>query len=77
MSEKVEQLVDMISGLTVMELADLSTTLQDKFGVSASMPMAMAGAAVAGAGGEAAVEEQTEFTVMLLAAGDKKIQVIK
>lgn len=78
MSEKVDQLVDMISELTVMELADLSSTLQDKFGVSAAMPMAMAGAAMPGAaGGEAAAEEQTEFAVVLQAAGDKKIQVIK
>ncbi len=76
MSEKVETLVEQISGLTVMELADLSTALQDKFGVSAAMPMAAAGM-VPAAAAEAQAEEQTEFTVMLNAAGDKKIQVIK
>jgi large subunit ribosomal protein L7/L12 len=75
-SEKVETLVEQISGLTVMELADLSTALQDKFGVSAAMPMAAAGM-VPAAAAEAQAEEQTEFTVMLNAAGDKKIQVIK
>ena len=74
MSENVEKLVDMISELTVMELADLSSALQDKFGVSAAMPMMAAGAAAPAA---EAAEEQTEFNVILNAAGDKKIQVIK
>lgn len=77
MSEKVETLVEQISGLTVMELADLSSALQEKFGVSAAMPMAAAGMVPAGGAAEAQAEEQTEFTVMLNAAGDKKIQVIK
>ncbi len=78
MSDKVDKLVDDIAGLTVMELSDLSSRLQEKFGVSAAMPM-MAGGMMpgAGGGGEAAVVEQTEFNVMLLGAGDKKIQVIK
>jgi large subunit ribosomal protein L7/L12 len=76
-SEKVETLVEQISGLTVMELADLSSALQEKFGVSAAMPMAAAGMVPAAGAGEAQAEEQTEFTVMLNAAGDKKIQVIK
>jgi large subunit ribosomal protein L7/L12 len=76
-SEKVETLVEQISGLTVMELADLSSALQEKFGVSAAVPMAAAGAAPAAGAAEAQAEEQTEFTVMLNAAGDKKIQVIK
>jgi large subunit ribosomal protein L7/L12 len=76
-SEKVETLVEQISGLTVMELADLSSALQEKFGVSAAVPMAAAGVAPAGGAAEAQAEEQTEFTVMLNAAGDKKIQVIK
>ncbi len=77
MSDKVVKLVDEIAGLTVMELADLSSALQEKFGVSAAMPM-MAGPmqGVAAGGAEAAVE-QTEFNVMLNSAGDKKIQVIK
>jgi large subunit ribosomal protein L7/L12 len=62
--------------MTVMELADLNSALQDKFGVSAAVPMAAAAPAAGGAT-EAATEEQTEFAVMLNAAGDKKIQVIK
>lgn len=71
----VDQIIDMIEKMTVLELADLSKQLQDKFGVSAAMPVA---AAVAGAGpAEAAAEEQTEFDVVLTAVGDKKIQVIK
>ena len=77
MSEKVEKLVDEIAGLTVMELSDLSTALQDKFGVSAAMPMMAAGAMPVGAAGAEAAEEKTEFDVILTAAGDKKIQVIK
>lgn len=77
MSEKVEKLVDEIAGLTVMELSDLSSALQDKFGVSAAMPMMAGGAMPAGAAGAEAAEEKTEFDVILTAAGDKKIQVIK
>jgi large subunit ribosomal protein L7/L12 len=76
-SEKVEKLVDEIAGLTVMELSDLSSALQDKFGVSAAMPMMAGGAMPAGAAGAEAAEEKTEFDVILTAAGDKKIQVIK
>ncbi len=77
MSEKVEKLVEDIAGLTVMELSDLSTKLQDKFGVSAAMPM-MAGPMMGGGGAAAeAVAEKTEFNVVLTATGDKKIQVIK
>ena len=61
--------------MTVMELADLSKKLQDKFGVSAAMPVAVA--AAPGAGAAAAAEEKTEFDVILQSAGEKKIQVIK
>ncbi len=75
MSEKVSKLVEDIAGLTVMELADLSSALQEKFGVSAAMPM-MAAGPMPGVAAEAAVE-QTEFTVQLTGVGDKKIQVIK
>jgi len=74
-SEKITKLVDEVAGLTVMELADLSSALQEKFGVSAAVPM-MAGSMPGAAAAEAAIE-QTEFTVMLLSSGDKKIQVIK
>jgi large subunit ribosomal protein L7/L12 len=75
---KLEKLVDELSTLTVLEAAELSKLLEDKWGVSAAAPVAMA-AAPAAAGGAAAapVEEQTEFTVILTAGGDKKINVIK
>lgn len=75
-SPKVGEIIETISGLTVLELAELVKALEEKFGVSAAAPMMMAGAAPAGGGEEAAVE-QTEFDVVLNAAGDKKIQVIK
>lgn len=75
-SPKVGEIIETISGLTVLELAELVKALEDKFGVSAAAPVMMAGAAPAGGGDEAAAE-QTEFDVVLNAAGDKKIQVIK
>jgi large subunit ribosomal protein L7/L12 len=69
-------IVDQLSELTVMEAAELAKLLEEKWGVSAAAPVAMA--AMPGAGGEAAAaEEQTEFDVILLSPGDKKIQVIK
>ncbi len=75
----LEQLVEDLSALTVLEAAELSKLLEEKWGVSAAAPVAVA--AVAGgaaAGGEAAAaEEKTEFDVVLTAAGDKKINVIK
>jgi large subunit ribosomal protein L7/L12 len=74
-NETIDGIVEQISGLTAMELADLSKAIQDKFGVTAAAPVAFAGP-MAG-GGEAAAEEKTDFNVMLNAAGDKKIQVIK
>jgi len=73
----IDEIVDKISGLSAMDLADLSKAIQDKFGVSAAAPVAMMpGMAAGGAGGAEAAEEQTEFDVMLNALGDKKIQVI-
>jgi large subunit ribosomal protein L7/L12 len=73
----LSRLVDELSALTVLEAAELSKLLEEKWGVSAAAPVAMA-APVAGGGAPAApVEEQTEFTVILAAAGDKKINVIK
>ena len=75
-SPKVGDIIETISGLTVLELAELVKALEDKFGVSAAAPVMMAGGAPAG-GGEEAAAEQTEFDVVLNAAGDKKIQVIK
>lgn len=72
----LEQLVEDLSTLSVMEAAELSKLLEDKWGVSAAAPVAVAAAPGAAAGGEAA-EEKTDFSVMLTAAGDKKINVIK
>ena len=69
-------IADQLSTLTVMEAADLSKLLEERWGVSAAAPVAMAVAA-GGAAAPAAVEEQTEFDVVLVSAGDKKIQVIK
>ena len=76
----MEEIVQQIEKMTVLELAELVKALEQKFGVSAQAPMmsAPAGGAVAAQGGApAAVEEKTEFTVVLASAGDKKIQVIK
>jgi len=72
----LQQLVDELSKLTVLEAAELSKLLEEKWGVSAAAPVAMAAAGPAAAAAPAAVEK-TEFTVVLMAAGDKKINVIK
>lgn len=76
MSVTKEQVVEFIENMTVIQLADFVKELEDKFGVSAAAPMAMMAAAPVAEAGAAAVE-QTEFTVELTAAGDKKVQVIK
>jgi large subunit ribosomal protein L7/L12 len=75
---ELAKLVEELSSLTVLEAAELSKMLEEKWGVSAAAPVAVA-AAPAAAGGAAAApaEEQTEFTVVLAAAGDKKIKIIK
>ena len=76
----VEQIAEELDKLTLLEAAQLSKMLQEKWVVSAAAPMAVAampGAAASGGGGAAAAEEKTEFDVILSAAGDKKIQVIK
>jgi large subunit ribosomal protein L7/L12 len=73
---KLEKLVDDLSTLTVLEAAELSKLLEEKWGVSAAAPVAVAAAGGAAAPAEVA-EEQTEFTVVLTAGGDKKINVIK
>ena len=72
---KIEKLVDDLSALTVLEAADLAKLLEEKWGVSAAAPVAVAAAAPAG--GAAPAAEKTEFTVVLADAGDKKINVIK
>jgi large subunit ribosomal protein L7/L12 len=71
----LSKLVEDLSALTVLEAAELSKMLEEKWGVSAAAPVAMA--AAPGAAAAAPVEEKTEFTVVLAAAGDKKIEVIK
>ena len=70
----LQKIVDDLSGLTVLEAAELAKLLEEKWGVSAAAAVAVAGPAAAAA---APVEEKTEFTVVLAAAGDKKIEVIK
>lgn len=75
-SEKLKKIIDSVSELTVLELADLVKALEDKFGVSAAAPMAMAAAPAAG-DAAAPVEEKTEFDVVLKAAGANKIAAIK
>jgi large subunit ribosomal protein L7/L12 len=73
----LSQIAEDLSSLTVLEAAELAKMLEEKWGVSASAAVAVAAAPGAAAGGEAAAEEKTEFTVILKAAGDKKINVIK
>ena len=73
----LEKLVDDLSALTVLEAAELSKMLEEKWGVSAAAPVAVAAAGGAAAAPAEAAEEQTEFTVILTAGGDKKINVIK
>lgn len=71
-----EQIMEAIENMTVLELSELVKALEEKFGVSAAAPMAMAAMPMA-AGAAAPVEEKTEFNVVLTSAGDKKINVIK
>ena len=75
-----EEILDSIAGMSVLELSELLKDFEEKFGVTAAAPVAVAGAAPAGGGGDAggaAEEEKDEFDVILTGAGDKKIQVIK
>ena len=74
---KLEKLVEDLSTLTVLEASELSKLLEEKWGVSAAAPVAVAAAGGAAAAPVEAAEEQTEFTVVLTAGGDKKINVIK
>lgn len=71
---KVQEIIDIVKGLTVLELSELVKAMEEEFGVSAAAPMAVAAAPAAAA---EPVEEQTEFDVILTSAGDKKINVIK
>ena len=72
----LQKIVDELSGLTVLEAADLAKMLEEKWGVSAAAAVAVAAGPAAG-GAAAAAEEKTEFTVVLASAGEKKIEVIK
>ncbi len=73
----VDDLLDQIGSLTLLEAADLKKKMEDKFGVTAAAPMAVAAAHGAAPGGGAAAEEQEEFTIVLAAVGEKKIEVLK
>ncbi len=77
MATTVEKIVDQISGMTALELSELKTALEDKFGVTAAAPMMGMPMMMGGGEAAAAVEEQTEFDVILTAAGDNKLGVIK
>ena len=79
MAATKDEILDAIANMTVLELSELLKDFEEKFGVEAAAPMAVAAAAPAGGGGggDAAVEEQDEFDVVLTSAGDKKIGVIK
>jgi large subunit ribosomal protein L7/L12 len=72
-----DELLDAIGNMTVLELADFVKAFEEKFGVTAAAPVAMAAGPAAGGPAAPAAEEQTEFTVVLAGVGDKKIQVIK
>jgi large subunit ribosomal protein L7/L12 len=76
MAATKEDVVSFIDSMTVLEMSEFVKELEDKYGVTAAAPAAAAAVPAAG-GGEAAAEEKTEFDVVLTAAGDKKIQVIK
>ena len=77
MADKVATIVDKIKELSLVEASELKTALEEEFGVSAAAPVMVAGAAAAGGGEAAAIEEKTEFDVVLTGIGDKKINVIK
>jgi large subunit ribosomal protein L7/L12 len=76
---KVDEVLEAIKSLSVLEAADLAKKMQEEFGIEAAAPVAVAAPGAAGGGGDGggAAEEQDEFDVILTAAGDKKIQVIK
>lgn len=75
---KVEEIIEIVKGMNVLELSQLVKALEEEFGVTAAAPVAVAAAPAAGAAAAPAEEvEQTEFDVVLTAAGDKKVQVIK
>ena len=77
MATNIDEIAEKLDGLTLMEAAQLSKLLQEKWGVSAAAAVAVAAPAAGGGGAAAAAEEKTEFDLILNAAGEKKIQVIK
>jgi large subunit ribosomal protein L7/L12 len=77
LTDNAQKVLDMVEQMSVLEMADLVKAMEDKFGVSAAAPMAMAAMPGAAAGGEEAEAAKDEFTVVLTGIGDKKIQVIK
>ncbi len=77
MSTAIDQVLDLIGNMTVLELSELKTKFEEKFGVTAAAPMMAMPMGGMGGGAAAAAEEKTEFTVVLSSSGDKKIQVIK
>ena len=77
MAMSTPELLDVFKNMTVLELNDFLKAFEEEFGVTAAAPVAVAAAAAPGGGDAAAAEEQDEFDVVLAAAGDKKIQVIK
>jgi large subunit ribosomal protein L7/L12 len=77
MAVSKEQILDTIANMSVMDVVDLIKQMEEKFGVTAAAPVAVAAAPGAAAGAAAPVEEKTEFTVVLKAAGEKKVEVIK
>ena len=77
MATNIEEIAEKLDSLTLLEAAQLSKLLQEKWGVSAAAAVAVAAPAAGGGGAAAAAEEKTEFDVVLSAAGEKKIQVIK
>ena len=77
MSATKEQVFEYIDTMTILEMSEFIKEFEERYGVTAAAPVAVAAAGAPAAGGEAAVEEKTSFDVVLTAAGDKKIQVIK
>lgn len=77
MATKIEDALEIIKGMTLLELRDLNTAIEDEFGITAAAPMIMAAGAAGDDAGGAAVEEQTEFDVTLKSFGENKIAVIK
>ena len=77
MSTSIDQVLDLIGNMTVLELSELKTKFEEKFGVTAAAPMMAMPMGAMGGGAAAPAEEKTEFNVVLASSGDKKIQVIK